>query len=88
MNLIAFHSFLQLRLKWESSSWAEVVDKVVISIAAVNFTLNSCSKKLSRRNSHDNSKAVKIGSLEDKAIKLGLARALKEEEKKKSAEVL
>jgi len=38
-------------------------------------TLNSCSRKLKRLNSHDSSKAVKIGSLEDKAIKLGLARA-------------
>lgn len=57
----------------------EVADKVVIS-SAVNFlTLNSCSKKLRRLNSHDNSKAVKIGSLEDKAIKLGLARALEED---------
>jgi hypothetical protein len=55
---------------------AEVWDKVVISITAIKFTLNSCSKKLRRLNSHDNSKAVKIGSLEDKAIKLGLARAL------------
>lgn len=40
------------------------------------LTLNSCSRKLKRLNSHDNSKAVRIGSLEDKAIKLGLASAL------------
>lgn len=37
--------------------------------------LNSCSRKLSRRNSHDNSKAVSIGSLDDSAIRLGLAKA-------------
>lgn len=39
------------------------------------FTLNSCSKKLKRRNSQDNSKAVNIGSFDDSAIKLGLANA-------------
>lgn len=38
-------------------------------------TLNSCSKKLRRRNSQDSSKAVSIGSFEESAIKLGLAKA-------------
>lgn len=38
-------------------------------------TLNSCSRKLKRLNSQDNSKAVKMGSFDDKAIKLGLAKA-------------
>lgn len=81
MNLIAFHSFLLQFCSRKSWSWTEVVDTVVISIMAINFTLNSCSKKLRRLNSHDNSKAVKIGSLEDKAIKLGLARALQRKKK-------
>lgn len=40
------------------------------------FTLNSCSNKLRRRNSHDNSKAVKIGSFEDNAINDGDDSAL------------
>lgn len=40
-----------------------------------NLTLNSCSRKLRRRNSHDNSKAVNIGSFDDNDIKLGLAKA-------------
>ena len=39
------------------------------------FTLNSCSRKLNRLNSQLNSKAVNIGSFDDKAIKLGLANA-------------
>lgn len=39
------------------------------------FTLNSCSKKLKRRNSQDSSNAVKIGSFELSDIKLGLAKA-------------
>lgn len=39
------------------------------------LTLNSCSKKLKRRNSHDSSKAVRIGSLEESATRLGLAKA-------------
>lgn len=38
-------------------------------------TLNSCSRKLSRRSSHESSNAVKIGSFDDRAIKLGLANA-------------
>lgn len=42
----------------------------------VEHTLNSCSRKLKRRNSHDNSNAVNIGSLDDNDIKLGLAKAL------------
>ena len=40
-----------------------------------NITLNSCSKKLKRRNSHESSKAVNIGSFDDSDIKLGLAKA-------------
>lgn len=38
-------------------------------------TLNSCSKKLRRRNSQESSNAVSIGSFEESAIKLGLAKA-------------
>lgn len=41
----------------------------------ISLTLNSCSRKLNRRSSHDSSNAVKIGSFDDKAIKLGLANA-------------
>jgi hypothetical protein len=37
--------------------------------------LNSCSRKLRRRSSQDNSNAVKIGSLLDNAINEGLANA-------------
>lgn len=33
------------------------------------LTLNSCSRKLNRLSSQDNSKAVKIGSLDDSAVK-------------------
>lgn len=39
------------------------------------LTLNSCSKKLKRRSSHDSSKAVRMGSLEESATRLGLAKA-------------
>lgn len=41
-----------------------------------SLTLNSCSKKLNLRNSHDSSNAVKIGSFDERAIRLGLANAL------------
>lgn len=40
-----------------------------------HITLNSCSKKLKRRSSHESSKAVNIGSFDDNDIKLGLAKA-------------
>lgn len=39
------------------------------------LTLNSCSRKLSRLNSHDSSNAVNIGSFDDSEIRLGLANA-------------
>lgn len=49
-------------------------------IVEEEFTLysnrNSCSIRLRRRNSHESSKAVKRGSLEDKAIRDGDVKAL------------
>lgn len=39
------------------------------------LTLNSCSRKLSRRNSQDSSNAVNIGSFDESEIRLGLANA-------------
>jgi len=49
--------------------WERVVNVTWYSV------LNSCSIKLSRRSSHDSSKAVRMGSLEERAISDGEARA-------------
>lgn len=76
-NLIAFDSFYDFfgssSVNIEQGKQWKIIQR---SDSRRSLTLNSCSKKLKRLNSHDNSKAVKIGSLEDKAIKLGLASAL------------
>lgn len=44
-------------------------------LLSISLTLNSCSKKLKRRNSQESSKAVNIGSFDESAIRLGLAKA-------------
>lgn len=39
------------------------------NVLKLNRTLNSCSRKLSRLSSQDNSKAVKIGSFDESAVR-------------------
>lgn len=54
----------------------------IISLKDTELTmysvLNSCSAKNNRRSSHESSKAVKIGSFDDRAMREGLASALYE----------
>lgn len=52
----------------------DVVNRIYLHFNII-LTLNSCSKKLNRLSSQDNSNAVNIGSFDDNAIKLGLANA-------------
>lgn len=52
-----------------------MIYRIDYEIKKIILTLNSCSRKLNRLSSHDNSNAVKMGSFEDNAIKLGLANA-------------
>lgn len=59
----------------EHKPYYESINLLCYLLFRVFSTLNSCSIKLSRLNSHDNSNAVRIGSFEDNATKLGLAKA-------------
>lgn len=69
---------------WRRNSWYSFLCAIVFYLLQTFgkmdtekdwLTLNSCSKKLRRRSSHDSSNAVRMGSLDERAIKLGLASA-------------
>lgn len=75
---ILIFNFGFLIIMWDSWSDNLMVSNKKKEINKTKFylnTLNSCSKKLRRRNSQESSKAVSIGSFEESAIKLGLAKA-------------